>query len=51
MNHNWRTIVYWVLVAAVGALQALNGAPGVGDLTVLIAILGFAEHIVDGNKE
>lgn len=47
-NHSIRTIIYWGLVALVGALQALHGA-GVGDFTLVIAIIGFAEHVLNGN--
>ena len=48
--HSWRTIAMWALMFVVGGLQALQGNK-TGDFTSIIAILGFAEHLVAGNSD
>ena len=48
--HNVKTIALWLIIAAIGAVTALQGSGTIGDVTILISILGFIEHLIQGNS-
>ena len=46
--HNVKTITMWVLLFVIGGLTALKGSMP-GDFTTIISVLGFVEHLINGN--
>lgn len=47
--HHIKVMIMWFVVFCIGGLQALKGSVP-GDVTSLIGLLGFVEHILSGNS-
>ena len=47
--HDWRTYGFWAVVVAIGIVQALNSqGVNLGDVNVILGVLGFLEHFFAG---
>ena len=49
-GHDWRTYGFWACIVVIGIVQALNAqGVNIGDVNVILGVLGFLEHFFAGN--